>query len=60
MMKECIRDTKAVLLVITTNDNIPRCSLSLDSTTTVVQAMQELRASKAGPSAAGASQLGDL
>lgn len=45
LMKECIRATKAVFLVVTTNDNIPGCRVSLDSATAVVQAMQELRAS---------------
>lgn len=45
LMKECIGDTKAVFLVVTTNDNVPGCRLSLDSATTVVQALQELRQS---------------
>lgn len=45
LMKECVRDTKAVFIVVTTNDNIPGCRLSLDSASAVVQAIQELRAS---------------
>lgn len=45
LMKECIGDTRAIFLVVTTNDNVPGCRLSLHSATTVVQALQELRAS---------------
>jgi len=44
LMAHCVRDTKAVFLVLTTNDNIPGCRLSQDSATVVIQALQKIKA----------------
>lgn len=43
LMTECLRRTKAVFLVVTTNDNIPGCRLSQDSAAAVIAALQRLR-----------------
>lgn len=43
LMVECVRNTKAVFLVVTTNDNIPGCRLSQDSAATVIKALQEIK-----------------
>ena len=48
LMVDCVRGTKAVFLVVTTNDNVPGCRLSQDSATTVVQALQKIKA-ESGP-----------
>ena len=48
LMADCIRGTKAVFLVVTTNDNIPGCRVSQDSATAVIQALQKIKAA-AGP-----------
>lgn len=44
LMVDCVRGAKAVFLVITTNDNVPGCRLSQDSATTVIQALQKIKA----------------
>lgn len=44
-MKECIRDTKAVFVMVTTNDNVLAWCVSLDSATSVMKALQALQAS---------------
>lgn len=44
LMTSCIRGTKAVFMVVTTNDNIPGCSLSQDSATSVIQALERIKA----------------
>ena len=43
LMADCVRGTKAVFLAVTTNDNIPGCRLSLDSSTCVIQALQKIK-----------------
>lgn len=48
LMVDCVRGTKAVFLVVTTNDNIPGCRVSQDSATTVIQALQKIKA-ESGP-----------
>lgn len=48
LMADCVRGTKAVFLVVTTNDNIPGCRVSQDSATTVIQALQKIKA-ESGP-----------
>jgi len=48
LMVDCVRGAKAVFLVVTTNDNIPGCRVSLDSATTVIQALQKIKA-ESGP-----------
>lgn len=45
LMKECVRDTKTVFLVVMTNDNVTGCRLGFDSATAVIQALHELKAS---------------
>lgn len=44
LVESCIRHTKAVFMTVTTNDNIPGCSLSQDSASSVIQALQNIRA----------------
>lgn len=44
LLAECVRGTKAVFLVVTTNDNIPGCRLSQDSAAAVIQALQKIKA----------------
>ncbi|KAE9364961.1 putative NAD-dependent epimerase/dehydratase [Stipitochalara longipes BDJ] len=48
LLTECIRGTKVIFLVVTTNDNIPGCRLGQDSASTVIQALQKIKASS-GP-----------
>ncbi|RYP41567.1 hypothetical protein DL767_000909 [Monosporascus sp. MG133] len=48
LMADCVRDTRAVFMVVTSNDNIPGCRLSQDLSTTVIQALQMLR-KQSGP-----------
>ena len=43
LMVDCVRDTKAVFLTVTTNDNIPSCRVSQDCAATVVQALQKVK-----------------
>lgn len=44
LMADCVRNTKAVFLVVTTNDNIPGCRVSQDSAAAVIQALQKIKA----------------
>ena len=39
----CVRGSRAVFLVITTNDNIPGCHLSQDSVKTVIKALEQIK-----------------
>jgi putative NADH-flavin reductase len=48
LMADCVRGTKAVFLVVTTNDNIPGCRISQDSAAAVIQALQKIKA-ESGP-----------
>jgi hypothetical protein len=48
LLAECIRGTKAVFLLVTTNDNVPGCRLSQDSCASVIEALQKIKA-EAGP-----------
>ncbi|KAI0595130.1 putative NAD-dependent epimerase/dehydratase [Biscogniauxia sp. FL1348] len=48
LMADCVRDTRAVFLVVTTNDNIPGCRVSQDSASAVVQALQKIK-TESGP-----------
>ncbi|KAK4233613.1 hypothetical protein C8A03DRAFT_38670 [Achaetomium macrosporum] len=43
LITECVRRTKAVFLVITTNDNVPGCRVSQDTAATVIQALQTIK-----------------
>ncbi|KAH8589382.1 putative NAD-dependent epimerase/dehydratase [Bisporella sp. PMI_857] len=47
LMIDCIRDTKAVFLVVTSNDNIPGCRLSQDSAGAVIEALEKIKAESA-------------
>lgn len=47
MMTECVRGTKAVFMVVTSNDNIPGCRLSQDSAETIIKAMEKIKADSA-------------
>ncbi|KAG0650224.1 Monoogygenase [Hyphodiscus hymeniophilus] len=39
----CIRDCRAVFLVVSTNDNIPSCRVGQDTAASVIRALQNLR-----------------
>jgi putative NADH-flavin reductase len=43
LMADCIRGCRAVFLTVTTNDNIPGCRLSQDSTATVIRALEKIK-----------------
>ncbi|KAL4821354.1 hypothetical protein BDW67DRAFT_180058 [Aspergillus spinulosporus] len=43
LITACIRNTRAVFLTVTSNDNIPGCRLSQDSVQTVLKALQQIR-----------------
>ncbi|KAL5356057.1 hypothetical protein BJX96DRAFT_185540 [Aspergillus floccosus] len=43
LMTRCLRGANIVFLTVTTNDNIPGCRLSQDSTQTVLTALQKIR-----------------
>ncbi|RDW62909.1 oxidoreductase tpcG [Aspergillus mulundensis] len=43
LITACIRNTHAVFLAVTSNDNIPGCRLSQDSVQTVLSALQQIR-----------------
>lgn len=48
LLADCMRGTKAVFLLISTNDNIPGCSLSQDSSLAVIEALRKIKA-ESGP-----------
>ncbi|BCS19166.1 NAD(P)-dependent oxidoreductase [Aspergillus puulaauensis] len=50
LINTCVRNTRAVFLTVTSNDNIPGCRLSQDSTQTVLDALQQIR-TEDGPDA---------
>ncbi|KKK23172.1 hypothetical protein ARAM_002143 [Aspergillus rambellii] len=43
LMVKCVRGTRAVFLVATTNDNVPGCRISQDSVQTVIDALKTIR-----------------
>lgn len=43
LLAKCIADCKAVFLVLSTNDNIPGCSLAQDTAAAVIEALQTLK-----------------
>ena len=47
LMADCVRDTKAVFLVVTTNDNVPGCRVSQDTASSVIKALQKIKAESA-------------
>lgn len=48
VMVKCVRDTKAVFLTVTTNDNVPGCRVSQDCAATVIKALEKIKA-ESGP-----------
>lgn len=48
LMANCIRNCRAVFLTVTTNDNVPGCRLSQDSTGTVIRALEKIK-QQSGP-----------
>lgn len=48
LIADCVRGTRAVFLVVTTNDNIPGCRVSQDCAVTVIQALQKIKV-ESGP-----------
>lgn len=44
LMRDCVRDTRAVFLLVTTNDNVPGCRLGQDSADSVIRALQDIKA----------------
>lgn len=48
LMEACVRDTQAVFMVATTNDNVPGCHISQDSVATVIAALTKIK-EKASP-----------
>ena len=43
LLTSCIRDCRAIFMVISTNDNIPGCRLSQDTAAAVIHALQNLK-----------------
>jgi putative NADH-flavin reductase len=43
LLTSCIRDVKAIFLVLSTNDNIPECRLGQDTAIAVVNALEKLK-----------------
>ncbi|KAL4951129.1 hypothetical protein BDW69DRAFT_201649 [Aspergillus filifer] len=43
LIHACVRNTRAVFLTVTTNDNVPGCRLSQESAQTVLDALQKVR-----------------
>ncbi|KAI1113090.1 putative NAD-dependent epimerase/dehydratase [Nemania sp. NC0429] len=43
LVTELVRGTRAVFLLITTNDNVPGCRVSVDSSASVVAALQKIK-----------------
>ncbi|RAO67402.1 uncharacterized protein BHQ10_003414 [Talaromyces amestolkiae] len=48
VMVKCVRDTKAVFLTVTTNDNVPGCRVSKDCAATVIKALEKIK-TESGP-----------
>jgi NAD(P)H-binding len=44
LLKSCVRDCRAIFLVVSTNDNIPNCRVAQDTANAVIKALQSLRA----------------
>ena len=50
LITNCVRGTKAVFLVVTTNDNVPGCRLSQDSASVVIEAFRRIKGEPDSPS----------
>lgn len=44
LLTSCVRDCRAVFLVVSTNDNIPGCHVAQDTAAAVIRALQSLKA----------------
>ncbi|KUI60169.1 Oxidoreductase AflX [Cytospora mali] len=49
LLTSCIRNCRAVFLVVSTNDNIPRCRVGQDIAAAIIRALQSLRHQSEGP-----------
>ncbi|RAH41252.1 oxidoreductase tpcG [Aspergillus brunneoviolaceus CBS 621.78] len=43
LLAECIRDTRAIFHVVTTNDNVPGCHVGLDTAKSIIAAIEKLK-----------------
>lgn len=43
LLADCIRDTRAIFHVVTTNDNVPGCHVGLDTAKSIVAAIEKLK-----------------
>lgn len=43
LLAECVRNTRAIFHVVTTNDNVPGCHVGLDTAKSIVSALEKLR-----------------
>ncbi|KAM5453553.1 Oxidoreductase AgnL4 [Microsporum audouinii] len=43
LLAECIRGTRAIFHVVTTNDNVPGCCVGVDTAKTIIAALQKLK-----------------
>ncbi|KKA17949.1 StcQ [Rasamsonia emersonii CBS 393.64] len=44
LLAECVRDTRAIFHVVTTNDNVPGCRVGLDTAKSIISALEKLKA----------------
>nr|A0A411PQN7.1 RecName: Full=Oxidoreductase AgnL4; AltName: Full=Agnestins biosynthesis cluster protein L4 [Paecilomyces divaricatus]QBG38884.1 oxidoreductase [Paecilomyces divaricatus] len=44
LLAECIRGTRAIFHVVTTNDNVPGCQVGLDTAQSIIAALESLQA----------------
>lgn len=56
LLASCIRDCRAIFLVVSTNDNIPGCRLGQDTAAAIVQALQKLRQQRESTGAGNGTQ----
>lgn len=49
LLTGCIRDCTAVFLVVSTNDNIPRCHMAQDTAVGVIEALETLKTESGAP-----------
>ncbi|MCJ1276001.1 Oxidoreductase AgnL4 [Puttea exsequens] len=43
LLAECVRDTRAVYHVVTTNDNVPGCNVGVDTAKSIISALEKLK-----------------
>ena len=49
LLAECVRDTRAIFHVVTTNDNIPGCDIGLETAKNIISALEKLKANNSQP-----------